>query len=101
MAPSNPIDLLQQMAAEYYILMTTNTITEDRLKDWRNNCDVLEWMNEDEELVQNIQCFEHRRFILYAAECRTTHPTSTDLIMLSKGFEWGTAEEWGTAHYFC
>ena len=97
MAPLNPFDLLSQMADEYYILMTTDTISEDRLKDYRDNCD----NPDDDNLVQDIQQFEHTRFIRYAAECRSIHPSFTDVFMRSKGFRWGTAEEWGTAHYFC
>jgi hypothetical protein len=92
MAPSNPIDLLQQMSDEYYVIATAQSVTEDMLKAYRNNCD-----NPVSSigLLADIQQFEYPRFMQFAKWTRNMYPTATDLFMRSNGYYWEDAG------YFC
>jgi hypothetical protein len=96
MAPSDPIELLQQMAAEFKIIARTQIVTEDMLKDYQNHGPVFD-PEQSENLRSAILQFKWRQFIDFAKETRTTLPTSTDLVMrLSFGCVWDT----GGGHYF-
>jgi len=106
MSPSNPLYLLEQMTEENEIIQDADSITEDMLQDYRNNCeDPLGWHGriaaDDEELLADIKQFNHTCWVEFAAETRLTHQVLTDLFMRRIGYVWGTAEEWGTAHYYC
>ena len=100
MAPSNPFDLLTQMADEYYIIATAQSVTEDMLKAYRNHGEDPTAMD-NEQLLEDIQQFEFTRFMEYAAEIRPIHPTLTDTFMRSQGYYWGDDPEDGDIGYFC
>jgi len=105
MAPSNPIELLQQITEENDILQEADSITEDMLKAYQNNCpDPARWHGRtaanEEELLEDIKQFNHTSWVEFAAETRLTHPTSTDLFMRQKGYFWGDPEE-GDYGYIC
>lgn len=95
MAPNKLIEKLKQMYDEVEIIWEAESVTEDMVKAYRNNCD-----NPVSSigLLADIQQFEFIRFMQFAKWTRNMHPILTDRFMMSKGYEWdGTYCGWPKA----